>query len=164
MTSTKVSLSLGSNLGDKILNIRSAIEALNAVDGISVSKLSSFYQTAPWGDADQDWFMNACAVADVTLQPEDLLRKLKSIEDELGRKITRRWGPRVIDIDILTFGDVTLATGDLTIPHANLINRVFVLIPLKEIWPDLLVHGETLDAHLSCLPREDGDITLQSPS
>ena len=160
MTSRKVALSLGSNLGDKAGHVQAALNMLNAVDGVRVTDTSSFYRTAPWGDQDQDWFVNACALTDTVLPPEALLTELKRIEERLGRTETRRWGPRVIDMDILVFGDVEMVSERLTIPHPDLVNRVFVLIPLMEIWPDLLIHGKMLDVHLSRLPREEGDISL----
>ena len=107
--------------------------------GIELAAVSRLYRTAPWGKTDQDWFVNACALAWTTLAPEALLDRVKALEVELGRKPGERWGPRVIDIDIIAYDDVALyTTGRLTLPHPELFNRAFVLVPLAEIAPERL--------------------------
>ena len=128
-------LALGGNVGDKVLSLRRALRALASEPGIELAAISRFYRTAPWGKTDQDWFVNACALARTTLKPEALLDRVKAIEVELGRKTAERWGPRVIDIDLIAYDDIALKTERLTLPHAELFNRAFVLLPLAEIAP-----------------------------
>ncbi len=137
----RVALALGSNVGDKANNLRRALRALASEPGIELTAVSRFYRTAPWGKTDQDWFVNACALARMNLKPEALLERVKRLEVELGRKPAERWGPRVIDIDLIAYGDVTLKTERLTLPHPELFNRAFVLVPLSEIAPDLAIAG-----------------------
>ncbi|MEM9715736.1 MAG: 2-amino-4-hydroxy-6-hydroxymethyldihydropteridine diphosphokinase [Pseudomonadota bacterium] len=154
----KVALSLGSNIGNKSENLDAALASISDLPTTQVVSASGFYQTAPWGDNDQDWFLNAAAVIETDLAPLDLLKAIKTIEADLGRTKTRRWGPRVIDIDILAHGSVTMQSDQLSIPHIQLIHRAFVLVPLMEIWPDLTVNGEDLAAHLARLERTPGDV------
>jgi len=163
MILAKVALSLGSNIGDRFAHLEKAFAALSTLERTSLSSTSPIYETAPWGDTDQNSFLNACAIIQTQLAPQDLLARLKDIEEDLGRTTTRRWGPRVIDIDILIYDDLELQTNTLTIPHVNLVNRVFVLVPLLDIWPDLVVHGEPIETHLNRLPREGGDIFVYEP-
>ena len=134
-------LGLGGNLGDREANLRAAMEHLRA-GGVRVERCSSFYETAPWGVTDQPRFLNAVCRAETDLLPADLLRLAKRIEGELGRVQTVRYGPRPIDIDLLLYGDCTLETAELTIPHPRLRERAFVLLPLAEIAPDLRVPGD----------------------
>ncbi|MCB1476933.1 MAG: 2-amino-4-hydroxy-6-hydroxymethyldihydropteridine diphosphokinase [Rhodobiaceae bacterium] len=136
--------SLGSNLGDRAANIESALEALFDGNDIAFLKSSSIYQTPPWGVTDQPAFLNACAVGETELAPDTLLARVKMIERDLGRQPGRRWGPRLIDIDILFLGNRELAAEDLAIPHRELFNRAFVLIPLAEIRPDLVLSGRRI--------------------
>ena len=107
-------------------------------------RCSSLYRTPPWGPVPQDWYVNACAVGTTVLEPLDLLRRIKAAEVALGRVETERWGPRVIDIDILYYGDVALKAPRLTLPHAELMNRAFVLVPLAELRPARVVDGITI--------------------
>ena len=137
----RVALALGSNVGDKANNLRRALRAIGSEPGIELTAVSRFYRTAPWGKTDQDWFVNACALARTNLKPEALLERVKRLEVELGREPTERWGPRVIDIDLIAYGDVALRTERLTLPHPELFNRAFVLAPLAEIAPDLVIGG-----------------------
>ncbi len=139
-----IGLGLGSNLGDKVGNIRTALTRLAAI--CTITAVSSTYRTPPWGYADQDDFANACALATTMLSPEDLLAHVKRIETEMGRQKTIRWGPRLIDIDILFYGDRPVASPDLVLPHKELFNRAFVLVPLAEIAPDLCIGGRTIGA------------------
>jgi 2-amino-4-hydroxy-6-hydroxymethyldihydropteridine diphosphokinase len=96
---------------------------------------SSFYKTKPWGVRDQPDFVNAAVALETNLTPRDLLTELRKIETELGREPSARWGPRAIDLDILTYGDVAVSEPDLVIPHPRLYERGFALIPLSEIDP-----------------------------
>ncbi|PVE23959.1 2-amino-4-hydroxy-6-hydroxymethyldihydropteridine diphosphokinase [Microvirga sp. KLBC 81] len=132
----RVTLSLGSNLGDKRGNIAKALSALDA-GGARILTRSADYRTEPWGPVAQDWFVNACAVAETELAPHDLLALCLRVEQELGRVREVKWGPRVIDIDILTYDDLEVNTPSLMLPHPYLAERAFVLVPLAEIAPDL---------------------------
>lgn len=130
----RVFLGLGSNLADRESNIREAIALLSPA--VTLEAVSSFYETDPVGYLDQPAFINAVCSATTDLSPMEILALAKSIEAELGRKPTFRNGPRLIDIDILSYGDVVLDTTDLTIPHPRMAERSFVLVPLAEIAPD----------------------------
>ena len=138
---TEVGISLGSNIGDKAANIARAVGLLEARGTLTHIKLSSLYRTPPWGVTEQDWFINACLVASTRLPPLELLARLQAIEHDMGRVRVQRWGPRLIDLDILYYGDLVLKSEALTLPHPEMGNRGFVLIPLAEIRPDLLVGG-----------------------
>jgi 2-amino-4-hydroxy-6-hydroxymethyldihydropteridine diphosphokinase len=137
----EIGLGLGSNIGDKPANIRRALALLEARKAVEIMAVSSIYRTAPWGYLDQDAFANACALARTRLSPAALLAEAKAIEAEMGREKTIRWGPRLIDIDILFYGDLPLAEPDLILPHKELFNRAFVLVPLAEIAPELRIGG-----------------------
>ena len=132
-------LSLGSNLGDREANVRKALDLL--ADRMTLMKVSSLYETAPIGVTDQNDFFNAVALIETDLDPTDLLDAILDIEKIVGRVRNLRWGPRVIDIDILLYDDVEISTLELTIPHPEMMNRAFVLIPLAEIAPDLELPG-----------------------
>ncbi len=137
----RVVLALGGNVGDKVSSLRRALHALAADPQIELTAVSRFYRTAPWGKTDQDWFVNACALGRTSLAPEALLDRVKALEVELGRAPAERWGPRMIDIDLIAYDDVALKTERLTLPHPELFNRAFVLMPLAEIAPDLVIAG-----------------------
>jgi dihydropteroate synthase len=137
----RVVLALGGNVGDKVLSLRRALRAIASEPRVELTAVSRFYRTPPWGKTDQDWFLNACALGRTSLKPEALLDRMKALEVELGRAPAERWGPRVIDIDLIAYGDIALKTERLTLPHPDLFNRAFVLVPLAEIAPDLVVAG-----------------------
>jgi 2-amino-4-hydroxy-6-hydroxymethyldihydropteridine diphosphokinase len=137
----RVVFALGGNVGDKVANLRRALRAIAGEPGVELTAVSRFYRTPPWGKTDQDWFLNACAIGRTNLQPEALLERVKRLEVELGREPAERWGPRVIDIDLIAYGEVTLKSERLTLPHPELFNRAFVLVPLAEIAPDLMIAG-----------------------
>ena len=137
----EAALALGSNLGDSAWMIRQALERLGQVEGVEVTRVSSFYRTPPWGVTDQPDFINACALLGTRLSPESLLLAAKSIERDLGRRPGQRWGPRVIDIDLLWVGEEIRDTETLTLPHKHMTERAFVLVPLAEIAPDVLIEG-----------------------
>src|SRR4030042_305451 len=128
-------LSLGSNLGDRLTNLRNAIT--NLLPQVHTVFQSSIYETAPWGYSDQPAFLNQIIQAYTDLDPSDLLIYLKKIEVSMGRQETFRFGPRLIDLDILFYDDLVMETAGLTIPHPRMVERAFVLIPLAEIAPDL---------------------------
>ena len=126
-------IGIGSNLGDAEKNVRDAVAALGELG--AVERTSSLYRTRAWGKTDQPDFVNAVALLETGLNPRSLLIALKAIEAELGRVPSERWGPRAIDLDILTFDDLDIEEDDLTVPHARLRERAFVLVPLAEIDP-----------------------------
>jgi dihydropteroate synthase len=137
----RIVLALGGNVGDKTLSLRRALRAIAGEPGIELTAVSRLYRTAPWGKKDQDWFVNACALGLTRLAPEALLERMKALEVDLGRVSTERWGPRVIDIDLVAYDDISLRSEKLTLPHPELFNRAFVLVPLAEIAPDLIIAG-----------------------
>jgi 2-amino-4-hydroxy-6-hydroxymethyldihydropteridine diphosphokinase len=124
-------IGLGSNLGDRAGNLRAALRLL-AERGVRVLRTSSVWETAPV-PADQPAYLNAAASIETSLAPTELLAELKSVEHELGRRPTRRWGPRPIDLDILFYGSSEMTTPELTIPHPRIGERAFVLGPLADI-------------------------------
>jgi dihydropteroate synthase len=154
----RVVLALGSNIGDKVANLRRALRAIAAEPGVELTAVSRFYRTPPWGKTDQDWFLNACALGRTTLKPEALLERVKRLEVELGREPTERWGPRVIDIDLIAYSDIALKTDRLTLPHPELFNRAFVLVPLAEIAPDLVVAGVRIGELAARLGAEAAEV------
>jgi len=139
-------LLLGSNIGDKILHIENAITFISQQIG-RISKESSKYRTEPWGLENQEDFINMVVQVSSDLSPEIVLDKIKVIEQQIGRIETEQWGPRVIDIDILYCDDVVLDTEKIKIPHPQIANRNFVLIPLIEIVGDMIdpMHNITID-------------------
>lgn len=138
----RVGFGLGSNIGDKPSNVRRALALLEEREIAKLTAISGIYRTPPWGDPDQGDFANACAIGETELSPYELLAAVKKIEADMGREPTRRWGPRLIDVDILFLGDHTLDDPELTLPHKELFSRGFVLLPLAEIAPDLVLDGE----------------------
>lgn len=130
-------IALGSNLGAREKNIAAALNALQATRAIEVVKVSGLYETAPvGGPPDQPPYVNAVARVRTTLRPRRLLAVCQNIEDSLGRKRTIRWGPRTIDLDLLSFDREIVATQRLTLPHPLMHERSFVMKPLAEIAPD----------------------------
>lgn len=133
---TKVFISLGSNLGNREANLRDALFELGAK--CSISNVSSIYETEPVGFSDQPMFLNIVAEVITRLKPMELLSFAQSIEKKLGREKGVRWGPRVIDIDIILYGNKVVKENDLIIPHERMHERRFVLVPLVEIAPNAL--------------------------
>jgi dihydroneopterin aldolase/2-amino-4-hydroxy-6-hydroxymethyldihydropteridine diphosphokinase len=154
----RVAFSLGSNIGDKAANIRAALTHIHADPGLEIEQVSHLYQTAPWGKEDQDWFLNACAVGTTSLSPTEALRLAKRTEVLVGRVPGERWGPRMIDIDILYLGDAPYHGPDLTLPHRDLFNRAFVLIPLAEIAADEVVGGLRIGDAADKVERSPDDV------
>ncbi len=128
-------IALGTNLGDRLANMMAATAAMPPA--VRVLAQSPVYQTAPWGYTDQPEFLNQVIRAETDLSPLQLLVFLKQIEVALGRMPTFRYGPRLIDLDILFYGDLVLETPDLAIPHPHLAERAFVLVPLADLAPQL---------------------------
>ena len=148
-------LSLGSNVGEKATNLKLAQTLLATSKDVEISKASRHFITQPWGNEDQDLFLNACLIGTTTLEPHELLNLCKSIELQIGRVPGERWGPRLIDIDILTFGDDRITTSELSLPHPEILNRVFVLKPLADIAPDLVIDGVSVAEALIRLEEAD---------
>jgi 2-amino-4-hydroxy-6-hydroxymethyldihydropteridine diphosphokinase len=131
-----VYLSLGSNLGDRQANLRKAVERLKAAE-VHILRCSQVYETEPQDVKHQDWFLNAVVEAETELFPLQLLSRTQRIEQDLGRQRSKPGGPRIIDIDILLYGDFRIRTPQLEIPHARMAARRFVLEPLAELAPEL---------------------------
>ena len=130
----KVYLSLGSNIGNRQEYIESAIELVGKTEGIKILKKSGLYETSPVGYVEQDLFLNAVIKIETEFSARDILKIINKIEIELDRKREIRWGPRTIDIDILIFSDKKINEPDLIVPHKEMLNRLFVLVPLIEIY------------------------------
>jgi 2-amino-4-hydroxy-6-hydroxymethyldihydropteridine diphosphokinase len=146
VTGVKVYLALGSNLGDRMGNLASAVERLS--ESITIRKVSSIYETEPVYYKEQPLFLNAALSGLTELDPFDLLRFVKGIESELGRQPSFQNAPRLIDIDILFYGDQIIDTLELTIPHPRIAERAFVLVPLTEIASEIvhpLIHKKVKD-------------------
>ena len=144
MTS-QIFLGLGSNVGNRKKYLEKAIKALKGMPEITVTSMSSVYETEPLGGIEQNRFLNMVIKIETTLAPNKLLEAIMEIEKDLGRVRTIRWGPRTIDIDILLYGNEVINTKDLVIPHIGLTERDFVLVPLLEMDPDAkLPSGEAL--------------------
>lgn len=126
-------IGIGANIGSPAAQCRQAIQRLGQTEGISVLRTSSFYRTEPVGLVEQNWFVNAVSEIRTTLAPRDLLNVLKGIERLMGRKEAPRWGPRVIDLDILLYGQRIIDEEGLKVPHPEMHKRLFVLEPLCEI-------------------------------
>ena len=141
-------LSLGANLGNREKTLREALGRLHEEKGISLCRVSSFYQTAPWGKTDQPSFINAAAVIRTQLSPLQLLRICQRIEQDLGRVRHEHWGARTIDIDLLHMEDVSCDTEELSLPHPYMLERAFVLVPLSEIAGNRAVSGRCVQEHL----------------
>lgn len=148
-------LGLGSNVGDKVANIERALDLLAAKSDIRLVKRSKLYRSAPWGVLDQDWFVNACATIATSLGPRALLDRCQSIEGEMRRVRDKRWGPRIIDVDILAYRDETVRDPDLELPHPRIAERAFVLAPLRDVAPDFKLRGQDIDELLSAVDARD---------
>ena len=152
---TKVYIALGSNVGDRPKNLH---EALRLIDGAAVRlvKRASTYETEPLGYVDQDWFLNSVVEGETELSAVELLRKLRAIEERMGSKKAFVNGPRLIDLDILLYGDETISQNELQVPHPRMLVRRFVLVPLAEIAPDLKHPGWSGTAQQMLAQTPDG--------
>ena len=135
-------IGIGSNLQDPVAQVRAAFRALDMIDATRVVARSSLYRSAPVGDTDQPDFVNAVAGIETELDAHALLAGLLSIEQTRGRVRTRAHGPRILDLDLLLFGDERIETAQLVVPHPRMHERGFVLIPLTEIAPDIVIPGK----------------------
>jgi len=145
-------LALGSNIGDKAGHIEGAIAALGANGDIQLLARSRNYRTPPWGVTDQDWFVNAAIGVATKLTVYELLARCQGVEKKLGRERTIKWGPRIIDIDILFYGNETINDPHLVLPHPHMTERAFVMQPLADIAPNLKIKGKPPAAWLATLP------------
>ena len=135
-------IAIGSNLGDAAANVSRALVSLGRIGGTRVSARSSLYRSAPVGPGTQPDYVNAAALVVTTLPPFELLAALQSTEDRLGRRrLSERWGPRIIDLDIVTYANREIAGQRLTVPHPEAHHRCFVLVPLAEIAPGMWIPG-----------------------
>ena len=159
---TRCLIAVGSNLGDRLANVRSAIAGLEAADGVEIVAVSKLYETAPVGGPDnQGPFYNAALLVDSCLQAADLLALLHRLEAHRERRRIVRWGPRTLDLDLLVFGGMVSDDPSLQVPHPRQNLRRFVLVPVCDVAPEL-VHprlGRTMADLLSELPVEPGDLT-----
>lgn len=151
-------VSLGSNQGDREGWLRAAASALARLPSTRLTRISSLYETRPWGLVDQPDFLNLAACLLTSLEPLELLRQTQAIEAQLGRVRTVRWGPRTVDIDLLVYDQLQMATPELTLPHPRMLERAFVLVPLSEIAPDLEVGGRSVREHLARLGDVSADV------
>ncbi|MGJ7913683.1 2-amino-4-hydroxy-6-hydroxymethyldihydropteridine diphosphokinase [Neobacillus sp. LXY-1] len=151
-------IALGSNLGNRYDTLIEAIKMLSSDPNIKLVNKSSVYETDPVGYTDQDLFLNMVIEVRTGLSANELLEKCLATELALGRKREIKWGPRTIDLDILTYNQENIETENLTIPHPRILERAFVMIPLIEIKPDLLLAGneKPVIQHLNELPDKEG--------
>lgn len=147
-------VALGSNIGNKAENIDRAILMLTEDADVRAVKRSRNYQTPPWGKTDQDWFVNACVSVMTELSPHELLRRCLDVEARMGRERGERWGPRVIDLDVLVYSDVEMADKDLVLPHPHITSRAFVLAPLADVAPSLEIAGRSVTEWLASIDAE----------
>ena len=158
-----VYLGLGSNIGARGQHLTRACGLLHQHPAIAVQAVSSLYETAPVGLTEQEAFLNAVVRVHTTLRPESLLAITQAVESRLGREPAIRWGPRVIDVDILLYDALQVHKPFLDIPHKALSERLFVLVPLGELEPDLqLPSGEPIRQIIAALP-DQGDVTRLGP-
>jgi len=137
-------LGLGTNMGEREQNLQQALELMTVDGDVEIFQVSSIYETAPFGVTDQPGFLNMTVSVQTRLTPQELLHKCLAVEKKMGRIRTRHWGPRIIDIDLLFFDEVQLVSEELTLPHPGILQRAFVLIPLRDIAPTLsLANGRT---------------------
>ncbi len=158
-----VYIGIGSNQGDPVENCRRAVGGIVSDRRNRLVRCSSFYRTEPMGRKDQDWFVNGVVLVETSLGPRQMLEFLLSLEKKMGRVRRERWGPRVIDLDILFYGEEVIDEENLQVPHPRLHERRFALIPLKEIAPDLKHPrlGKTISQILSASEGEEKVFPLQ---
>lgn len=139
-------IAFGGNMGDVRYTIDRAVGQLCDGKDVKLVARSSDYQTPPWGIIDQPAFVNCAIAVQTTLTPQELLKRAQSVETALGRDRTKeiRWGPRTIDIDLLTYGDIAMETPELTLPHPRLFERAFMLLPLADLGRDRVIGGRRI--------------------
>jgi 2-amino-4-hydroxy-6-hydroxymethyldihydropteridine diphosphokinase len=157
-----VFIALGSNLGDRVCNLEDAVVGLR--DFVDLTRTSPIYETEPKYLEDQPRFLNMVVAGKTALTALDLLQRMKALESSLGRVPSERYGPRLIDLDIIFFGDDRVDSPELTVPHPKLAERAFVLRPLADIAPDTRhpISGDSVLEMLNALPGDDGIERLRS--
>ncbi|WWO99290.1 MAG: 2-amino-4-hydroxy-6-hydroxymethyldihydropteridine diphosphokinase [Candidatus Dasytiphilus stammeri] len=136
----RVYLALGRNLNNPVKQVNIALDALSKINNTNLIKVSNFYRTLPLGSLNQKDYLNAAVAMDTNLQPQELLKKINQIELKQGRiRTINRWIPRIIDIDIMLYGNLIINTNSLVIPHYAMNNRAFMLVPLLEIAPEVIL-------------------------
>lgn len=159
----EAALAFGGNLGDPVLAFAAALRGLRSHPAVRLGRLSSVYRTPPWGKTDQPEFLNMAAMVETSLAPEALLAFCLELERAGGRERRERWGPRTLDIDILTYGEAVIDQPGLQIPHPRIAERAFVLTPLAEILPQRRIGGlsvtELLADATDATIRRDGAAT-----
>lgn len=146
-------LGLGGNLGDPVASMRQALLSIDAREDTDVVAVSRLYRTPPWGVTDQPFFFNACAAVETELSAHDLLDLCLQTERSLKRERRERWGPRTIDLDVLDHAGAIIADERLVLPHPRIAERAFVLVPLADIAPGLLIDGVAIEKRLAGLDR-----------
>jgi 2-amino-4-hydroxy-6-hydroxymethyldihydropteridine diphosphokinase len=156
-------IGIGSNLGESVHNCDLAIRAMTADRRNRVVEVSPFYRTEPVGKKDQGWFVNAVAALETSRSPRELLEFIQTVEHEMGRGRKEKWGPRIIDLDILFYDDQIIRAEDLVVPHPRLHERRFILTPLNDIAPDLRhpLLNQSIAEILSKLPEGEKVILLR---
>lgn len=144
-------IGLGSNQGERDFQLEQALQRLEQAGEMRIVSVSNLYETKPVGVTDQPKFLNMAARLDTPLTPLELLKRCLAVENEMGRLRTRRWGPRIIDIDLLEYDDRRVCLPELILPHPEIVNRGFVLIPLNDIAPELILENEKTVAEMAGL-------------
>jgi len=152
-------IGFGGNIGNPRKTMARALALLDERDDIQIRTVSRLYRTPPWGNTDQEWFLNACVLVETTLNPHELLKVCLDTELALGRVRADRWGPRTIDLDVLLHGDFLSDHADLTVPHPRMTERAFVMVPLADIAPQAVVNLQSV-ADWSSLVDSEGIETL----
>lgn len=158
MTPVTCYIGLGSNLGDPAAQVRSALGQLAATEGVDVAAVSRLYASKPMGPQDQPDYVNAVACLHTTLTAHELLHVLFAVERAHGRvrDAALRWGPRTLDLDLLLYGEETIASAELQVPHPGICERSFVVLPLADLVPGLVFpNGRSLQDCLQALPCDD---------
>jgi 2-amino-4-hydroxy-6-hydroxymethyldihydropteridine diphosphokinase len=158
----EASLGFGGNIGDVAAAFVYALRRLQGADGVAALRASRVYRTPPWGKQDQPPFLNMAVLVATTLPAADLLALCLDIERGMGRQRTERWGPRTLDIDVLTYGDARIETPHLKVPHPHMSERAFVLAPLAEIAPELRLGGRAVGAWLALSDSAGIEIDAQA--
>ncbi len=149
-------LSIGANLGDRERTLSQAVDMLQAAENVAVAAVSPLYETPPWGKTDQPPFLNGAVAVLSDVSGQELLDQCLAIERRLGRVRHEKWGARTIDIDIVYSPTVTCCTASLTVPHPYLTQRAFVLVPLRDIAPHLIIRGRDIGEWIAMLPDAAG--------
>lgn len=151
-------IGMGGNIGDVFEAMQIGVDAIADHADCRVVTLSPVYRTAPWGLINQPDFLNCCAGVETSLDALAFLDVLQEIETSGGRQRDIRWGPRTLDIDLLTFGDLAIDSDRLEVPHPRMLERAFVLVPLADIASDLMIEGESVADHMGWLETEGVDL------